>query len=155
MSKTSGEDTRAKTSYRLMNNFIFTLMHFLGEKLENGPDRTPTPPSDLKTEDKDATMRCLIDFLPKRRPFAYYRTAQKTHDEVLVYWRGLEDLHRRGVLYDSSRVRSRQVQMQITEILCFIGNARLWGCKEVEVDEAELKAFEEAAAVVVYPNFGQ
>ena len=151
MSTAINLDTGTNPPYKLMNRFILTLMHFLGEKLENGPDDIPAPHSNLKTEDKDATIRYLIDFLPKRRLFEYYRTLHKTHDEFLVYWRGLHDLHTRGVLYDSFRVG--QVQMQITEILCYIGEARLCGYKGVEADEAELRAFEDAAKVVVYPNF--
>ena len=153
MSTATNLSTASDAAYKQMNRYISTLMHFVAEKLKNGPDYIPAPPSDLKSEEKDATIRYLIDLLPKRRLFGHYRTAQISHDGVLYYWRGLEDLHTRGALYDSYGLENKQVQIQIESILCFIGNARLWGGKETKADKAELKAFEDAAKVVIFPNF--
>ena len=73
-------------------------MHLLDQKINNPKSFAEDLREDGKL-DKDSTIHRLIQLLPEQRQFVFYRTEDLTHDQFLVHWHEIEDLHVKEALY--------------------------------------------------------
>ena len=107
-----------------MDKCMQTLMHLLDQKIDNPKSFAENLRADGKL-DKHDTIDRLIQLLPQQRQFALYRTEDLTHDQFLVHWREIEDLHVKETFY-VYRLKSGDWS-RLKKSVEYIRGACLWG----------------------------